>query len=187
MAGNFSGLGLTLLSSSSSSGLLATLSRSWILSGSVKSSSNRRSSIISLGIWSRSIKSSSLSCDLVVLGEQTFSFGAVKVEPPIADEVVLVEDGSIRAEETVLAETTLTVSSADMEHLAFSFRVSIITSINLTITGETRLRDFSVNWVIFSRYTGDRGSQHSQRICSSIRCSSVEISVTSLVSHSIGV
>ena len=34
------------------------------------------------------------------------------------------------------------------------------TSVNLTITGETRLRNFSVDWIILSRYSGDRGGQH---------------------------
>ena len=36
------------------------------------------------------------------------------------------------------------------------------TSVNLTITGETRLRNFSVDWIILSRYSGDRGGQHIQ-------------------------
>ena len=36
----------------------------------------------------------SLGGDLVVLGVEVLGVGAVKVEPPVADEVVLVEDGT---------------------------------------------------------------------------------------------
>jgi len=63
----------------------------------------------------------------ILLSSKSFSFGAVEVKPPITDEVVLIEDGSVWTEETVLGKTSLTVSSADMEDLAFSLRVSIVT------------------------------------------------------------
>jgi len=52
---------------------------------------------------------------------------AVKVEPPVADEVVLVEDGSVGAEKAVLDLAAVTVSSADVEDLTLGFRISIIT------------------------------------------------------------
>jgi len=68
-----------------------------------------------------------LRSNLLVLRVQTLSFIAVKVEPPVADEVVLVEDGSVGAEEAVLGEAALTVSCADMEGLALGLRVSIVT------------------------------------------------------------
>ena len=63
----------------------------------------------------------------VLLGCQGLGLGTVEVEPPVADEVVLVEDGSVGAEETVLGESALTVSSTDVEDLAFSLRVSVVT------------------------------------------------------------
>jgi len=53
-------------------------------------------------------------------------FRAVEVEPPIADEVVLVEDGSVGAEEGLLAQTTVAISSADVEGLAFGIGVSVV-------------------------------------------------------------
>ena len=53
--------------------------------------------------------------------------GAVNIEPPVADEVVLVEDGSVGAEEAVLGETSSPVSCADVEHLALGLLVSIVT------------------------------------------------------------
>jgi hypothetical protein len=65
--------------------------------------------------------------DFFVQGIEAFGFGAVKVEPPIADEVVLVEDGSVGAEEGVLGKSTLSVGGADVEHLALGLRVSIVT------------------------------------------------------------
>ncbi len=68
-----------------------------------------------------------LSSNLLILGVQTLSFIAVKVEPPVTDEVVLVEDGSVGAEEAVLGEAALTVSCADMEGLTLGLRVSIVT------------------------------------------------------------
>ena len=56
---------------------------------------------------------------------------AVKVHPPDAGEDLLVEDGSVGAEEGVFAETTLAVRCADVEDLAFGLGIGIIT---LTIT-----------------------------------------------------
>ena len=53
--------------------------------------------------------------------------GAVEVEPPVADEVVLVEESSVGAEEAVLGETSGPVSCADVEHLALGLLVSIVT------------------------------------------------------------
>jgi hypothetical protein len=64
--------------------------------------------------------------NLVVQGVEAFGFGAVEVEPPIADEVVLVEDGSVGAEEGVLSKAALSVSGANVEDLALSLSIGII-------------------------------------------------------------
>ena len=61
---------------------------------------------------------STLSGNVVIDGVQVFGGRAVKVEPPVADEVVLVEDGAIGAEEGVQGETAQSVLSADVENLA---------------------------------------------------------------------
>ena len=53
--------------------------------------------------------------------------GAVQVVPPVADEVLLVEDGSIRTQERVFGETTLAVSGTNVEGLAISLSIGIIT------------------------------------------------------------
>ncbi len=66
------------------------------------------------------------SSDFIVQAVKTFGFSTVKVEPPVADEVSLVENGAIGAEEGVLGKAALTISSADMESLAFGLGISII-------------------------------------------------------------
>ena len=72
-------------------------------------------------------KSFSLGCDLVVEGVEVFGGGAVKVEPPVADEVVLVQESSVGAEEAVLGEPTGAIGCADVERLALSLRVRVVT------------------------------------------------------------
>jgi hypothetical protein len=67
-----------------------------------------------------------LGADLVVLGIESLGLRAVKVEPPVADEVVLVEDGSVGAEEGVLGESAKSVGCADVEHLTFGRRISVV-------------------------------------------------------------
>ena len=62
----------------------------------------------------------------------TFCQGAVNVEPPVADEIVLVKDGAVGAEEAVLGETTLSVTCTDVEGLTLGFNVSIVSTINLS-------------------------------------------------------
>ena len=52
---------------------------------------------------------------------------AVHVEPPVADEVLLVEQGPVGAEEAVLDEVGVTKVGTDVECLALSFGVSIVT------------------------------------------------------------
>ena len=88
---------------------------------------SRRSSIVSRSIGTSASKGVPLCSDLVVEGVELLSCGAVKVEPPVADEVVLVEDGSVGAEEAVLGETSSPISCADVEHLALGLLVSIVT------------------------------------------------------------
>ena len=95
-----------------------------------------------------------LGCEVVIEAVETLGLGAVKVEPPVADEVVLVEHGSVGAEETVLGETSGSVGCADVEDLALSLRVGVVASVHLTITSKSGLRDLGIDGVIFS---GDSG------------------------------
>ena len=68
-----------------------------------------------------------LGGNLVVQGVERLGLGAVKVEPPVADEVVLVEDGAVGTEEAVLGQTALAVSGTDVEHLALGLGVGVVT------------------------------------------------------------
>merc|ERR1712123_268158 len=147
---------VALSSNSSSSSLCPTFIDWGIFSSSVG------------GDWGisrgRSIDRFSFSSNLVIERIELLSGGAVEVEPPVTDKVVLVEEGSVGTEEAVLGETTGSISSADVESLAFSLRVSVVTSINLSITGKTRFRDFSVDWVIFAGDARNGSLQHRKRI-----------------------
>ena len=51
---------------------------------------------------------------------------AVSVEPPVTDEILLVEKSSVRTEESILEEATNTVIGTDVECLTVSLRVSIV-------------------------------------------------------------
>lgn len=91
-----------------------------------------------------------LGGEVVIEAVETLGFGAVKVEPPVADEVVLVEDGSVGAEEAVLGKASSTISGTDVENLALSLWVSVISSINLTIARKSGLWNLGIDGVIFS-------------------------------------
>jgi len=98
--------------------------------------------------------------DLVVAAVQTFGLGAVEVEPPVADEVVLVEDGSVGAQEAVLAKTAQTVGSANVEHLALGLGVGVVTAINLTFAGESGLGGLGVDGIVLAGDAGNAGLEH---------------------------
>ena len=93
-----------------------------------------RSSITTKSIRSKSF---TLSSNFIIKRVEILSSGAVKIEPPVTDEIVLVEECTIRTEEAVLGQTSSSISCANMKCLAFILRVSIVTSINLTITDKS--------------------------------------------------
>ena len=72
-------------------------------------------------------KSFAFGCDLIVEGVEVFGGGAVEVEPPVTDEIVLVQEGPVGAEEAVLGEPTGAIGCADVERLALSLRVCVVT------------------------------------------------------------
>merc|ERR1711913_214993 len=95
------------------------------------------------------------SSDFIIKRVQTLGLSTVEVEPPVADEVVLIEDGSVGAEEAVLGQTSSSISCANMENLALSLGVSVISSIYLAITSKSGLGNLGIDWIIFS---GDSGN-----------------------------
>lgn len=98
----------------------------------------------------------SLGGDFVVPRVKGFGLSAVKVEPPIADEVLLVEDGAVGAEQGLGAEGAQTVGDAHVEHLAFGGGVGVVPSFNLSVAVEFELGDFfvAVDGVVLSGGTG---------------------------------
>jgi len=114
-----------------------------------------------------SINFGTLSGDIVVQAVQSLGLGAVKVEPPVTDEVVLVKHGSVGAEEAVLGKTTLAVGCANVENLALSLGVGVVSSVHLTVTGESGLRCFGIDGVVFTGDTGDSLLQHGKVVVSS--------------------
>ena len=58
-----------------------------------------------------------VSSDLVVQEVEVFRSGAVHVEPPVADEVLLLEESPVGAEEGVLGQTRVAVVGTDVESL----------------------------------------------------------------------
>lgn len=113
----------------------------------------------SLWGWGRCLGGSccfTLSGNVFIQRVETFGFWAVKVEPPITDEVFLVKDGSVGAEEGVFGKASKTIGCAYVECLAVSFGVGIVSSFYLAVTEEWGLWCFSKNWVVSSWLSWDR-------------------------------
>ena len=63
---------------------------------------------------------------LVIERIEMFSLVTVDIEPPVTDEVLLVEQSSIGAEEAVLGKSASTIVPADVERLALCLRVGVV-------------------------------------------------------------
>ena len=79
---------------------------------------------------------------------------AVHIEPPVTDEVLLVEESPIRTEEAVLGQVIATKISTNMKSLALCLWVSIVTLYE-AITQETCVRRAGVDGVVLARGPGD--------------------------------
>ena len=90
----------------------------------------------------------SLSCDLIVQAVEVLGGGAVHVEPPVADEVLLLEQGAVGAEERELGETGVAVVGADVERLALRLGVAVVTTVHLAVAGERGLRNGGKDGVV---------------------------------------
>ena len=103
-------------------------SRRVVIEGSRAILIGRKTSVSESSIISRDSTNVGLllGTDVIIDGVKGFGLGTVKVEPPVADEVVLVEDGSVGAEEGVLGEATVAISGTDVEHLAEGLRVGVV-------------------------------------------------------------
>ena len=102
--------------------------------GSSSSASSTRRRVITTTTFSSSVPvvSDALGQHLVIDPVLGGSLGTVHVEPPVADEVLLVEDRPVGAEEAVGDQATLGVpQGAEMEHLALGVRVCVLATLSL--------------------------------------------------------
>ena len=92
----------------------------------------------------------SLGSNLIIEAVELLGQGAVNIEPPVADKVLLVEQGAVGAEEAVLGEAAIAVTAADMEGLALSLGVSVISTLGLAVTEERGVRNLGEDGIIVS-------------------------------------
>ena len=97
----------------------------------------------------------SLCGNLIVQRPEVFRGGAVHVEPPVADEVLLLEEGAVGAEEGELGQARVAVVGADVESLALRLGVAVVPSVHLTVAGERGLRRNGIYGVVLSRSARD--------------------------------
>ena len=97
----------------------------------------------------------SLCGNLIVQRPEVHRGGAVHVEPPVTDEVLLLEEGAVGAEEGELGQARVAVVGADVESLALRLGVAIVPSVHLTVAGERGLRRNGIYGVVLSRSARD--------------------------------
>ena len=93
--------------------------------------------------------------NLIVQEIKVFRGGAIDIEPPVADKVLLIEEGSVGAEEGELCEASISIAGADVERLALPLCVCVITSIHLTVAGKRCLWNLCKDWVVLTRNSWD--------------------------------
>jgi len=72
-----------------------------------------------------------LCCNLSIQGIQPLGLRAVKIKPPVTNEILLVENCSIGTEERVFGETSLAITCANVKDLTLGIRVTVISPIHL--------------------------------------------------------
>ena len=87
---------------------------------------------------------------------ERLGWAAVDVEPPVADEVLLVEDGAVRAEEGVLVKAGLPlVVHADVERLAIRLGVGVVASWGQPVADEGGVGNLGEDGIVVARGPGD--------------------------------
>ena len=99
-----------------------------------------------------------LSCDGNVQVIEVLCYRAVDVEPPVTDEVLLVEEGAVGTEEGVLYAATAPVVGTDVKGLALSTGVGIVATVTAgpALALEVSFGDFVKDGIVLARDTGDR-------------------------------
>ena len=83
------------------------------------------------------------------MSEDNWHLRAVHVEPPVADEVLLVEQGAVGAEEAVLDEVGVAEVGADVERLALGLGVGVV-ALDVAITTKAGLRRSGVDGIVLA-------------------------------------
>jgi len=86
------------------------------------------------------------SGNISVQGIEVLRLRAVHIEPPVTDEVLLVEEGPVRAEEAVLYQGATAIIPTDVESLAVCVLISIVT-LYLLVTVEPSIGGSDENLV----------------------------------------
>ena len=102
-----------------------------------------------------------LCSNLVIERVERLCQGAVNIEPPVANEILLVHQSPIGAEEAELVKAAVAVAAADVEGLALSLWASAVSALHLAITGETGVRNLGEYRVILSGNSRNRLLQRS--------------------------
>ena len=140
-------LGSSSASSSASLTSLTSLASSTSSLGSTLVTSVTTSTSRGVGV--------SLCSNLVIEAVELLSQGAVHIEPPVAHEVLLVEQGAVGAEEAVLGEAAVAITATDVEGLALSLGVSVVSALSLAVTEEGGVRNLGEDGIIVSRDSGN--------------------------------
>jgi len=90
----------------------------------------------------------SSSSDISVQGIEVLRLRAVHIEPPVTDEVLLVEQSSVRTEEAVLYQGATAVIATDVECLAVCVLIRVVT-FYLLITVKPGIRGTDEYRVVF--------------------------------------
>ena len=130
---------------STTTSLLATSSSTIATSSSSSSKVSSRGGRVGLPVGGH----------LVVEGVEGLSQGAVHVEPPVADEVLLVEEGAVGTQERVLGSSAGAIVGADVERLALRLWIRVVTTICLPVAEEGGVRHSGEDRVIFPRNPRD--------------------------------
>ena len=89
----------------------------------------------------------------------------IHVEPPVAGEVVLVEESPVRTEKSVLDLSHPSSVSTDVEGLTSGLGVGVVPT-HVSVTDEAGVWRTGENGIILSRHSRDRGRQCKERVLS---------------------
>ncbi len=95
-----------------------------------------------------------LGGDVLVEAVEALWQGAVHVEPPVADKVLLVEQGAVGAEEAVLGEVAVPEVGAHMEGLTVGLGVSVV-ALDPAAAEEAGVGGEGEDGIVLARLPGD--------------------------------